>query len=43
VEEFAAPQAQEEYVKMLLAAIEKLVADAVKARDLAGEANDPES
>ena len=43
MQEFAAPQTQEEYVKMLLGANEKLVADAVKARDLAGEANDPES
>ena len=43
MKEFAAPQTQEEYVKMLLGANEKLVADAVKARDLAGEANDPES
>ena len=43
MKEFAAPQAQEEYVKMLLAANEKLVVDAVKARDLAGKANDPES
>ena len=32
MEEFAAPLAQEEYVRMLLAANEKLVADAMKAR-----------
>ena len=43
MKEFVAPQTQEEYVKMLLAANEKLVADAMKARDLAGMANDPES
>ncbi len=43
MKEFAAPQAQEDYVRMLLTANEKLVADAMKARDLAGEANDPES
>ena len=43
MKEFVAPQTQEEYVKMLLAANEKLVVDAVKARDLAGESNDPES
>jgi starvation-inducible DNA-binding protein len=41
--EFASPLAQEDYVKRLLAAHEKLLADAALARDLAGEANDPES
>ena len=43
MKEFAAPLAQENYVKLLIAANEKLLADAAKARDLAGEANDPES
>lgn len=43
MKEFAAPLPQEEYVQMLIAANEKLVADAGQARDLAGEANDPES
>jgi starvation-inducible DNA-binding protein len=41
--EFAAPLAQEAYVKALLAANEKLLADLAVARDLAGEINDPES
>lgn len=41
--EFAAPLAQEEYVRQLITAHEKLVADAVRARDLAGAANDQES
>ena len=43
MKEFASPLAQEQYVKALLAANEKLVKDAMVARDLAGEANDPES
>src|SRR5512136_2063160 len=43
MKEFASPLAQEDYVKLLIAANEKLLADAAKARDLAGEANDPES
>jgi starvation-inducible DNA-binding protein len=43
MKEFAAPQSQEEYVKLLIAANEKLLADAATARDLAGAANDPES
>jgi starvation-inducible DNA-binding protein len=43
IQEFAPPQPQEEYVRRLLAANEKLVADAAKTRDLAEEANDPES
>ena len=42
-QEFGSPLAQEEYVKALLAANEKLVKDAEVARDLAGELNDPES
>jgi len=41
--EFAAPLAQEDYVKRLIAANEKLLADAATARDLAGQANDAES
>ena len=41
--EFASPLSQENYVKQLIAANEKLLADTAKARDLAGEANDPES
>jgi starvation-inducible DNA-binding protein len=41
--EFAAPMAQEDYVKELIAANDKLIADAAVARDLAGEANDAES
>ena len=41
--EFAAPLAQEKYVRSLIAANEKLVADAAVARDLAGKTNDPES
>jgi starvation-inducible DNA-binding protein len=43
MQEFAAPLAQEEYVRQLVTANEKLVADAVRARDLAGAANDQES
>ncbi len=43
IKEFAAPLAQESYVKLLIAANEKLLADAAKARDLAGEVNDAES
>lgn len=43
VPEFAAPLAQEDYVARLVAANEKLLADAAVARELAGEANDPES
>lgn len=41
--EFASPLPQEAYVGALLAANEKLVKDAMKARDLAGESNDPET
>jgi starvation-inducible DNA-binding protein len=41
--EFAAPLAQEDYVKRLIGANEKLLADAADARDLAGQANDAES
>jgi starvation-inducible DNA-binding protein len=43
MKEFAAPLAQEEYVRALITANEKLVADAATARDLAGEVNDMES
>jgi starvation-inducible DNA-binding protein len=43
MKEFASPLPQEDYVRMLIIANEKLVADATQARDLAGEANDPES
>lgn len=43
IKEFTAPLAQEAYVRALIAASEKLVADATLARDLAGDANDPES
>ncbi len=43
MKEFASPLSQEEYVRLLLTANAKLVADAERARDLAGEANDPES
>jgi starvation-inducible DNA-binding protein len=43
MQEFAAPLAQEDYVKKLVAANEKLLADAAEARDLAGRANDAES
>ncbi len=41
--EMAAPLAQEQYVRALMAGNEKVVVDAARARDLAGEANDPES
>jgi starvation-inducible DNA-binding protein len=43
MKEFASPLPQEGYVRALIVANEKLVADATQARDLAGEANDPES
>lgn len=43
MKEFASPMAQEQYVRALIAANQKLVTDAEQARDLAGEANDPES
>lgn len=41
--EFSAPLSQEDYVRALIVANEKLLKDASAARDLAGEANDPES
>jgi starvation-inducible DNA-binding protein len=43
MKEFGSPLAQEDYVRLLVTANQKLVADAAQARDLAGEANDPES
>jgi starvation-inducible DNA-binding protein len=43
MKEFSSPLPQEDYVRLLLAANEKLVADAARARDVAGEANDPET
>jgi starvation-inducible DNA-binding protein len=43
MKEFSSPLPQEDYVRLLLAANEKLVADATQARDVAGEANDPET
>ncbi len=43
MKEFAAPLAQEDYVRMLIAGNEKLVADAAQARDAAGAANDQET
>ncbi len=41
--EFAAPQPQEEYVRLLVDAHRKVVADAAQAREYAGAGNDPES
>lgn len=43
MDEFAAPLSQEDYVSQLITANQKLVADAERARDRAGEANDAES
>ena len=43
MKEFAAPLSQEQYVVALIEANEKLIADASRARDLAGEKEDPES
>lgn len=43
IKEFEAPLSQDKYVQILIAANEKVVADAARARDLAGEVNDPES
>ena len=43
LKEFGSPLAQEDYVRLLVTANQKLVADAAQARDLAEEANDPES
>lgn len=43
MKEFASPMSQEAYVRALITANEKLLADAAEARDLAGAANDAES
>lgn len=43
LKEFASPMPQDGYVQALIAGHEKVVADAAKARDIAGDANDPES
>jgi starvation-inducible DNA-binding protein len=43
MKEFTSPLPQEAYVSALLVANEKLVKDAMKARDLAGKVNDPET
>jgi len=43
MKEFVAPLSQEEYVKRLINVNEKLLVDAAKARDLAGEVADAES
>jgi starvation-inducible DNA-binding protein len=43
MKEFASPLAQEDYVRALIAANEKLVGDAARARDVAGSADDAES
>lgn len=43
VPEFAAPRPQEDYVRLLVDAHRKLIADAAQARDVAGAENDPES
>ncbi len=41
--EFSSPMPQEDYVKALIVGHEKVVADAARARQVAGEADDPES
>ena len=43
MEEFTSPLPQEDYVRALIAGNEKVVADAARARDLAGAASDAES
>jgi starvation-inducible DNA-binding protein len=43
LKEFASPLSQEKYVRALIAANEKLVSDAARARDVAGESGDAES
>jgi len=43
MKEFVSPLVQEEYVRALIAANEKLLSDAARARDAAGEAGDAES
>jgi starvation-inducible DNA-binding protein len=41
--EFSSPLSQEEYVRSLIRCNEKLVANAKRSRDMAGDADDPES
>jgi starvation-inducible DNA-binding protein len=43
MKEFAPPLVQDHYVLALIAANEKLVGDAARARDVAGKSNDAES
>lgn len=43
MKEFSSPLPQDAYVAALIAGHEKVVADAAKARDIAADANDPES
>jgi starvation-inducible DNA-binding protein len=43
MKEFVSPLVQEEYVRALIAANEKLLSDAARAREVAGEAGDAES
>lgn len=43
MEEFAAPLAQKDYVAGLIVAHEKLLSDAIQAREIAGQVNDLES
>ncbi|GEP45751.1 Dps family protein [Brevifollis gellanilyticus] len=43
MEEFVSPLSQEDYVKKLIKANEKLLSDAVKCRDLAGNTDDAET
>jgi starvation-inducible DNA-binding protein len=43
MKEFESPLSQEKYVRALIAANEKLVSDAARARDLAGDGDDAES
>jgi starvation-inducible DNA-binding protein len=43
MKEFVSPLVQEEYVRALIAANEKLLSDAARARDIAGEVGDAES
>ena len=43
MKEFTSPLSQEDYVRALIAGNEKVVADAARARDLAGAASDAES
>jgi len=43
LKEFSSPMPQDGYVKALIAGHEKVASDAAKAREIAGQANDPES